>query len=306
MPARRLLVIYNPMAGRGSARRVARFLAELERLGAAAELRPTEARGHAELLARAAGANCDAVVAAGGDGTINEIVNGLPPDMPLAVLPVGTGNVLANEIGLPRDPSRLAAIAAFGAPAPAWTGEIVDAAGRARRFVMMAGIGFDAAVVAGLDSALKRRIGKLAFVWEILRQLRRDDRRRYRLRIDGREHEVASAVICNGRFYAGRFVLAPEAALEEPSLELVLFARDGRVAALRYLAAMTLGATHHLADVRILRVASLTALGPAGAPVEADGDIVAHLPATIEIAPRPLLLIRPSGASSWSPAPSPS
>jgi diacylglycerol kinase (ATP) len=292
--ARRLLVIYNPAAGRRSARRLRRFLDELARLGVKVTLRATAARGDAEAFARAAaGGEFDAVVAAGGDGTINEVVSGLgDADLPLALLPLGTANVLANEIGLPRAPARLALIAATGPAQPIWTGEVISDGG-VRRFVMMAGIGFDAAVVAGIDPVRKRRFGKLAYVAETFAQLARPCDERYQILCAGEEIPVAAAVVAKGRFYAGRFVLAPDARLDAPTLELVLFLRGGRLAVLRYLVAMALGCVHRLRDVRILRAESVSVTGPAGALVHADGDIVATLPATMGVAAHPLLLIRP-------------
>jgi diacylglycerol kinase (ATP) len=287
---RRLLVIYNPAAGRRPRRRLDAILDHLRDLGSAVVLCETGARGDAEAIARAVDPTAfDAVVAAGGDGTINEIVNGLAESaLPLAVLPLGTGNVLANELGLPKSPRHLAELAAFGRERPIWTGEI-----GARRFVAMAGVGFDAAVVAGIDETLKRRIGKLAFVREILVQLWRCEARRYRIVCDGTEHLAASAVIAKGRFYAGRFVLAPAARVDEKALHLVLFRRTGRGAALLYLAALVLGLTHRLRDVTILRTQSVTILGPAGMKVEGDGDILATLPVTIRVSDRPLLVVRP-------------
>jgi len=288
---RRLLVIYNPTAGRRSLRRLDRFLARLDRLGAAVVLRETASRGDAEAFARAADAReFDAVVAAGGDGTINEVVNGLADSaLPLAIMPLGTANVLANEIGLPRDPERIAAIAVAGAARPIRLGAVAG-----RRFVMMAGIGFDAAVVAGLDLALKRRVGKLAFVKAVIVQLLRHGAGRFDVSCEGADHLPGSAVIANGRFYAGRFVLAPAARLDDPALQLVLLMRTGRLAMMRYLLAMTLGRVHRLRDVRILRTDRLTVSGPVGAKVQADGDIVGSVPVTISVDARPLWLIQPT------------
>jgi len=148
-------------------------------------------------------------------------------------------------------------------------------------------------VVAGLDPGLKRRFGKLAYVAEIVAQLIRHRTCRYRVVCAGEEISVAAAVVAKGRFYAGRFVLAPEARLAAPTLDLVLFLRGGRLAVLRYMLAMALGRVHRLSDVRILRGASLAVSGPVGSPIHADGDIVAHLPVTIALATRPLRLIQP-------------
>jgi diacylglycerol kinase (ATP) len=293
--ARRLLVIYNPAAGRRSERRLRRFLLHLALLAVPVAVRETARRGDAEGFARAAaeGEAFDAVVAAGGDGTINEVVNGLAAaDLPLAILPLGTANVLANEIGLPRDPEGLAVIAATGPPQPVRIGEVTWAGG-ARRFVMMAGTGFDASVVAGLDPGLKRRFGKLAYVAETIAQLVRYRDRRYRVACAGEEIPVAAVIVAKGRYYAGRFVLAPQARLETPMLDIVLFLRRGRLAMVRYILAMALGRVHRLPDVRILRAASLSVSGPAGAPVHVDGDIVATVPVTIALAARPLRLIQP-------------
>jgi len=290
---RRLLVIYNPTAGRRSLRRLGRFLAQLERLGVAVVLRETLSRGDAEAFARGADAGeFDAVVAAGGDGTINEVVNGLADSaLPLAIMPLGTANVLANEIGLPRDPERIAEIAVAGAARPIRLGAVAG-----RRFVMMAGIGFDAAVVARLDLALKRRVGKLALVKAIIEQLLRHGASRYRVSCEGADHLPGSAVIANGRFYAGRFVLAPAARLEDPTLQLILLMRSGRLAMTRYLIAMALGRVHRLRDVRILCTARLTVSGPSGAKVQADGDIVGTVPVTVSVDARPLWLIQPASA----------
>ena len=116
---RRILVIFNPAAGRerSRAKRLGRVVAELERRGCTVTVLSTRAPGDAERLAREADLAFDLIVAAGGDGTVNEVANGIfAASRPLAVLPLGTGNVLANEIGLPRDPRRLARVIADGTP----------------------------------------------------------------------------------------------------------------------------------------------------------------------------------------------
>lgn len=294
--ARRLLVIYNPTAGRRKRRKLDRFLAQLRALGAAVELCATEAPRHAEALARAADpARFDAVVVAGGDGTINEAVNGLSQSpLPLALLPLGTANVLANELRLPRRVKALARLAAFAPARPVWPGEAVaEASGQGRRFLIMAGAGFDADVVEHLDLALKRRAGKLAYVWSILGRLRHYRPCCYKGEVDGAPVEGASLIAAKAHFYGGRFVLAPKARLDEPGLQLAIFADAGRRAALGYLAAMSLGWLQRCRSFRVLAGKSVRLSGPEGAPVQLDGDIQLRLPARLGIARTPLLLVAP-------------
>ncbi len=293
---RRVLVIFNPHAGRRgrAAVRLRRVVAEIERLGCSAVVRTTGATGDAERLAGDAEPGFDLIVAAGGDGTVNEVANGVwRAGRPFAVLPLGTANVLANEIGLPRRPAELAAVIADAVPQPIWPGRIGD-----RLFVAIAGIGFDAEVIGRLDQDLKRRIGKLAFVRPILACLWRR-RPSFEVCADGAVWPAASAIIAKGRFYAGRFVIAPDARLADPLLSTVLFRDAGRLAALRYLGAMVLGVLHRLPDVTIVtaRRIAITAddIGSAEAPpVETDGEISGRLPIVARIAERPLLLVAPA------------
>lgn len=297
---RRLLVIFNPIAGRGARAKLRRAIAALERLGVDVTLRETEAPGDAEAFARAAGGGAfDGMVIAGGDGTLNEAVNGLEDArLPIAVFPFGTENVLAREIGLPRNPVRAAEIAAHGPARPISVGEVVfrDRAA-ARRFLLMTGVGFDAEVVSGLDLGLKRWAGKLAFVWSILLRLWRYRAVEYAVAVESAggsaRHIAASAIASKARFYAGPFVLAPAAGLTHRSFELALLKKPGRGAALTCLLALAGGFIHRLRQVEITTVTSATFSDPVGAPVQIDGDPLGQLPITIRIADRPLLLVYP-------------
>jgi len=294
---RRLLVIFNPTAGRRKRRRLRRWIAALEALGAPVTLRETQGPRDAEALARAAEpALFDAVAVAGGDGTINEAVNGLAVSpLPLAIFPLGTANVLAAEIGLPRRIDALARLAALAPPYPVWPGEAVaEGASQGRRFLVMAGIGFDADVVAALDLALKRRTGKLAYVVSILGRLRDYRPAAYRAELDGAAIEAASLVAAKSHFYGGRFVLAPEARLDDPTLQVAVFRSNGRAAALGYLAAMGLGLLPRWPGFEVTAARSIDLSEPAGAPVQLDGDIQLTLPVRIRMAATPLQLIRPS------------
>ena len=293
--ARRLLVIHNPIAGRrGAARKLTAWRKALDALGAAVTLETTQGPLHALEIARGADAQrFDAVVVAGGDGTINEAVNGLVGSaLPLTLLPLGSANALANELGLPRDLDSLARIAAFAPARRLRPGEILSA-DRAEpwRFLLMAGVGFDAAVVAHLDLRLKRRIGKGAYIVGSLKQLFGSRSSRFPATIDDVVEWPASLIVARAHLYGGRFVLAPKARLDTDQLYAVVFERASRLATVRYLVATMTARLANQHDVRVIAAERIELSGPPGAPVQIDGDIRAHLPALIRLAAAPVGLI---------------
>lgn len=296
---RRLLVIYNPTAGAGQLGRRKRarleaYLDLLEDSGCAVEFRPTTQRGDAEAFAaEGAAEKYDAVVAAGGDGTIGEVANGLPQhSAPLGIFPLGTANVLAMEIGLPLDPPAVMQAVLHGPQVQIWPGFVND-----RLFTIMAGVGFDAHVVAELPPQLKRWLGKGAYVIESLRQLVDYKVPRYRVSIDGKEYDCASAVIAKGHFYGGKFICAPHARLDDPAFEVCLFKMGGRIGALRATVALALGLLPKLPEIELVRGREVAIAGADREPVQADGDIAARLPAQIRIGARAIPLIVPKGSA---------
>jgi len=300
---RRLLVIYNPTAGAGQLGRRKRarleaYLDLLEDSGCAVEFRPTTRRGDAEAFAAEAGAGkYDAVVAAGGDGTIGEVANGLPAQSaPLGIFPLGTANVLAMEIGLPLDPPAVMRAVLHGPQTMIWPGFVND-----RLFTIMAGVGFDAHVVRDLPPQMKRWLGKASYVIESLRQLAAYKVPRYRVTIDGRDYDCASAVVAKGHFYGGKFICAPNARLDDPSFEVCLFKKGGRIGAARATVALTLGLLQKLPEIELVRGRDVTISGidtrGDGEPVQADGDIAATLPAHVRIGSRPIPLILPKDSA---------
>ncbi|MAO55725.1 MAG: lipid kinase [Rhodospirillaceae bacterium] len=288
---RNALVIFNPTAGGRRRARLDRVLAHMRALGAVVTLHETTARGDAERTAREAPADVhDVIVAAGGDGTINEVINGLAGrDVPLGIIPLGTANVLAAELDLPTDAEGLARTIALGRLQPVTLGEV-----NGRRFVQMAGVGFDAHVVASVDTGMKRLVGKLAYVWETLRGFFRFDFRPYHLIVDGKAYDVGSAVFANGHFYGGRFVCAREARLTDPHLHVCLFKSVGPWSALRYAAWMMLGRLDKLPDYEVIPATSIVVEGAAGEPVQGDGDIVATLPLDARISADRLDMLVPA------------
>lgn len=302
---RRFLVIHNPVAG---ARRGRHLRAVIERLigahGAEVEVRATTGRGDAEAIARSVlPGTVDAVVAAGGDGTINEVINGLAARgdsgaaAPLGLVPLGTANVLANELRLPFGTDGIADALVFG---PSRVVNLGVANGRC--FSMMAGVGLDAQVVESVDPGLKRMTGKVAYAVETLSQLIRQRNRRYTVTIGGQSWEVASVVVANGRFYGGRFVCAREASLFQRRLDVCLFPGMGRWNAVRYLWGVLAGRLEHFRDYRIVPADRVFIDGPPGECVQGDGDTIARLPVEMSVSPWRLpMIVAPAAGSAQLP-----
>lgn len=289
---RRMLLVFNPTAGRRRGRLDA-ILKTLRARGWDVALQETTGPADATRIARDEASHYDVLAVAGGDGTLNEAANGLADVMDhapaLAVLPFGTANVLAHEIGLGIDEARITEAAAAGRPTEIYLGQA-----NGRRFLLMAGVGFDAAVVAGVGTALKRRFGKGAYVWRMLVELCRYRFPAFTVTIDGTAYPCASAIVAKGHFYGGRFVCAPDVKLTDADFQVCLFLSAGRLAVLRYAIALGMGRLHKLGDVKLLRGRDIRIDGPVGAPVQGDGDIIAALPATLSIVPGPITVLYPS------------
>lgn len=287
---RRVLVIYNPTAGWGRRKRFRKTLRQLTRLGCAVTVRETLAQGEARTFAaEGAGQGYDAIVVAGGDGTINEAAAALAfTTERVAVIPIGTANVLAAELGLPTKPEAIARTIVHGPERAIHFGRLGE-----NHFVMMAGVGFDARVVAAMGTGLKSVLGRYAYVIGALRQLARHRPVRFRIRIDSEVVEAWGAIIAKGRRYAGRYVVAPKANLEEPSFQVVLFLRKGRIANVLYALQMLLGTLPRSRRVRIVEVRAGMIEAPDGEPVQADGDPAGTTPVDFRIAGRRLTLIVP-------------
>jgi len=287
---RRALIIYNPVAGYFPGRRLTRVCQSLSRLGVEETIRETAYRGDAEAFAAAASSkDFDVVVAAGGDGTINEVANGLAGShLPLAIIPLGTANVLAAEIEIPRNVFAIARTIAAGETRRVQLGVI-----NGRRFLMMAGLGFDAHVVANVNRTIKQAVGKLAYVLQTAISAFTFPSPTYRVLIDGTCHEAASVVIANGRRYGGSYTCTPDARIEVPEFHVCLFKNSGPLSVARYSAALTLGRVHRLPDIEIIRGTQVLVESPGGEPVQCDGDIATALPLVASIGGDTLNLVMP-------------
>lgn len=277
---RRILIIHNPTAGKRRTALLDGVVAALGARGVAAEVVATEGPDHATDVARAADA--DLVVAAGGDGTINEVVEGLMScdgaRPGFATLPLGTINVLALELGLPGDAAGLAAVLADGSLTPVTVGRA-----NGRHFILTAGAGADAAAVKFLSPGLKKRLGQTAYYIALVRALIAEGDTVFDVEIDGAVHRVSSVIVTNAARYAGDKVVAPAARLTGRDLHVLIGLRHGRWNLMRYGAAYMRGNLYALPDVRIVPAQRMRIAAPAGKPVQLDGDNRLTTPVEIEV-----------------------
>jgi diacylglycerol kinase family enzyme len=290
-----MIVIYNPAAGARRAHRLWRVLDILSASGVQVQLLETEHAGHGTELARAVAGPGRLVVAAGGDGTIAEVANGLAQAgirgaaPRLGVIPLGTANVLARELALPTAPRAVAHALAFGRTRALWPG-IASGGQPDRLFVQMLGVGLDAMVVHRLPRGLKRVLGRGAYVLQTMRELIRYDYEPIRLRIDGVAEEASSVIVTKGTLYAGQYLLAPSARPGEPGFTVALFGRSGPWAALMYGAALPLNLLPDAPGMRLVRASRVEILG-SSAPAQADGDPAGCVPVSVRDAAVPIEVV---------------
>ena len=269
-----------------------RVLDMLAYTGVRLQLAETQHAGHATELARQAvrqGARL--VVAAGGDGTIADVANGLAGSTArLGVIPLGTANVLAHELSLPFRPQAVAAALAFGRTRTLWPGLVRGRLGD-RLFVQMVGVGLDAQVVHRLSLPMKRLLGRGAYVLQTLRELTRYGYPAIRMRVDGADMTAVSAIVSKGRLYAGRFTLAPAAAPTEPGLTLALFDHGGPAAAAMYAGALPFNLLPFAPGVRLLQVRQVEFHDDQAVAAQADGDPVGTTPLHVSDAAAPIRVV---------------
>jgi diacylglycerol kinase (ATP) len=288
-----MLIIFNPVAGRRRATALWRVLDLLVENGVKIEVAETQHAGHATELARqAARAGEFMVVAAGGDGTIAEVANGLiGSQTALGIIPLGTANVLAKEYRLSTTPRAIANTLAYKRCKRLWPG-VAQLPGQSHVFVQMLGLGFDGAVVKGVRPMLKRAIGKGAYVWQSLWESMAYDFPPVRLSVDGVEHQAASVVVSKGRLYGGPYLLAPEAHPEAPGFQVVLFEKPGTWPALLSGAALPLGLLPRCPGVRVVSGSHVEFTSPNGGILtQADGDSLSGTPHGVVSAEAPISLI---------------
>jgi diacylglycerol kinase family enzyme len=235
------------------------------------------------------------VVVAGGDGTINETAEGMVhSQVPLAVLPGGTANVLAMELKLGSRLERAAERLRECLPHRISLGRVTCCGGISRHFVLMAGIGLDAHVVYHVSLPLKARAGKLAYWvagWSLL------GRRLPQIQVDsdGQIHGCSFALLSKVRNYGGDFEIAHEVTLFQNRFEMVLFEGQSSTRYVKYLAGLALRRLQGMRGVTMLRTksATLSCSGERRVFIQIDGEPAGYLPAEVSIVPDALTLMVP-------------
>lgn len=290
--ARRVLVIANPAAGTRRGSPAGELAARsASRAGCTVTLARTEQPGDARrLAASAAAAGFDLVVAAGGDGTVNEAANGLiGGPVALGVAPAGTMNLLARLLGLPLDAGRATARIVDGyRPRALKPG---TAAGRA--FLLMAGVGFDAWVLRELLRAVSTKIGFAAYVRGALRGLRTFPFPRLTIDHGGTVVQAHTAIVGRAPLYGGFLRPTPNARLEIDALELC--AIDGGAARLAAVfPRLWSGAHAGCRGVTLVPVRHVALAAPIDdVPYHLDGELAGILPVVVGLSERSLVLASP-------------
>ena len=255
-----------------------------------------------EMARQAIDSGCDLVLAAGGDGTINEAVNGMVGSpVAFGALPAGTANVLASEIGLSRRPDRAATQLLEAVPARIALGAI-DREGLPRRhFVLMAGVGLDARIVYELDLDLKARLGKLAYWHGGFRQLGRPVPR-FHISVNGTGHTASFALLTKVRNYGGDFEIARKVRLTDAEFEIVLFENHEWHDYLRFFGGVVANRLEVTRGVKVYRAAQAILSGPEDKRIyiQIDGEAVGNLPASIVTVPDALTLLIPGNYHGFS------
>jgi YegS/Rv2252/BmrU family lipid kinase len=262
---------------------------------------PTEARSTAgpndatRLARESIESGSDIIISYGGDGTLNEVLQGMiGSSASLAVWAGGTANVVARDLCLPTDVAGLADIIAAGKTRRITLGVARGGAGTEQRyFFMFAGIGLDASIARKVNPKLKRRTGEFAFWVEGIKHILTWRADTFTIEVDGKKYESVFALIGNGKGYGGGFCMAPNARLEEPLFEVYIVPkRATNLAYLRDLAAVARG-NPVVKGVNIVKGRHVKANSSNEPWVEVDGELIGPLPMTFDVVPDALSVIVP-------------
>ncbi len=280
------VVILNPAA---RSKRAERLRMRIEELTQTAVLCTTSGIGDAERLARhAVQEGYSRVVAAGGDGTINEVVNGIAgSDAALGLLPLGTMNVFASELGLPtHDLKRCWQIVETGK-----TREVDLATANRKYFIQLAGVGLDAQVVKETSGDFKRNFGPLSYVISAAQIAARVPPR---LKIESEDavtEEGSFVLVGNGRLYGGPFPFFKKALIDDGLLDVLVFKRLNYLEIIRYLQDVIFHSEITSPEVEYFQTKALRVTSEAEVPVELDGELLGNCPVEFTVRDRALRVL---------------
>lgn len=299
----KITILFNPAAGRGKSRRtLAEVAGVLRRAGVEPEVYESRSPEHLRELARQAREEKpDVIVAAGGDGTLHYVLNGLVGSgIPLGILPFGSGNDFAKGLGIPPGTRAAAKVLLNGR-----TREIDLARVGSTVYGGIAGVGFDSVVNRFANERVRRLRGSLAYAWAILRCLNSFHPQPLELRSEARNFsgEVMFTVIGNNVSYGGGVKMTPRARLDDGLLDICIVPAMGKLELLRWLPRAYRG--EHLTHPRMVYFQARKIELSSRSPLElfADGEFIQGLPATIVVLPGAVRVIVPaSGLAPWRAA----
>lgn len=282
-----ILVILNPAARSERAKAAWKRIEKLPHCTMRATVGPGDAH---RVAAAAVREGFKTIVAAGGDGTVNEVVNGIAgSDVALGILPVGTMNVFAAELGLPGDLEE------------AWA---IIRAGRTRRvdlvranqqyFVQLAGVGLDAQVVQATSWESKKNFGPLSYLISAAQIAAKKPPRLF-VEADGVVREGSFVLIGNGRYYGGPVAFFKNARIDDGKLDVLIFKNLAYLDIARYVATVLMGKHTDQPDVEYFQTKKALVRSDEEVPVEVDGEVVTTLPVTFRISSRKLRVVVPVG-----------
>ena len=281
------LVILNPAA---RSERAAGLGSKIEEIvGRSATIRLTSGPGEARTIAEeAVSGGIETIVAAGGDGTINEIVNGIAgAPVALGILPVGSMNVFAVQLGLPKGLKECWEVIQCGL-----TREVDLARANGHAFVQLAGVGLDAQVVQATSWEFKRDFGPLSYLISGAQIAARTPPHLV-IRHNGVTEEGSFVLIGNGRYYGGPFPVFPNAQIDDGLLDVLVFKNLNYLDLVRYLHGVLFGTDVELDNVACFRADSITVESREAVPVEVDGEVIGTVPVTFDFHPKRLRVLVP-------------
>lgn len=289
---KKVLVILNPAAKSDRARAMKE---KIESVALGAEVRLTSASGDARDMARQGLAEgFGTVIAAGGDGTVNEVANGVAgSDVEFGILPVGTMNVFASELGIPQN------------NLPASWKIITDGHTRAldlpmandSHFVQLAGIGLDAEVVRQTTPESKKTLGPVSYLLTLAQVAAVRPPPVFIEPADSARREGSFVLVGNGRLYGGPFVLFKNARPDDGLLDVLVFKNQSHWDVVRYFQAIAFGNHAELPDVEYFQTRSMRVTSSEPVPLELDGELADSLPCTFSFFPKKLSVLAPPAKS---------